>query len=118
MLLISFGCTLLMYSKVINTTPNSLTLKTTTMSFTSAAIHSIANNRSLGHRYRKGLQVTGLPIAKVTGEILEPASALVVKRFQQKLARERKQEQLILVAVMTTSLFISIGLVLLLLGII
>ena len=82
-----------------------------------AAIRSLAYNRNLGRKKHKGMQFTGLPIAKVTGEVLEPASALVVKQFQQQLARDRKQEQLILAAVLTTSLFISIGLMLLLVGI-
>jgi hypothetical protein len=83
-----------------------------------ATIRSLAYNRSLGRKQHKGVNDAGLPIAKVTNEILEPASALVVKQFQQKLARERRQDRLILAVVLSTSLFISIGLLLLMLEII
>lgn len=86
------------------------------MSFSLAAIRSVANNRSLGTKKRKSIQTTGLPIAKVTGEILEPASALVVKQFQDKLAKERKYDQMITAAVLTMSLLVSGSLLLLMLG--
>jgi hypothetical protein len=118
MLPISFGCILLLYSKVNNTSPDSLTLKTTTMSFSMATLRSLAHSRSLGRKQLKHMQVVALPVAKVTDEILEPASTIVVKRFQQQVAREHRQEQIILAVVLTMSMAISIGLLLLLLEII
>lgn len=88
------------------------------MSFIIDGIRSVAQNRSLGRKQRKGMQVTGLPTAKVTGEILAPASATVALKFQQQLATERRHDKLIILLILATTLLSSIALLLLILGII
>ncbi|MEL7221926.1 MAG: hypothetical protein AAGJ93_11445 [Bacteroidota bacterium] len=86
------------------------------MSFIMDSIRSIARNHKLGRNRSRGIQTTGLPSPKATGKILEPASALVVKQFQEKLARERKQEQIITTIAIVAGVLLTSSLFMLLFG--
>lgn len=87
------------------------------MSFVSDSIKSVANNRSLKRKQQKGIHPAGLPFLKKGGQVLEPASPLVVKAFQAQLAAERKRDQLIIGFVLASSLLLSSYFMLWLLGI-
>ena len=54
----------------------------------------INQNRRLQRKSNLGFTKVGLPLAKRSGEILEPVSPIVAKRFQNQLEREVKRGQM------------------------
>lgn len=54
----------------------------------------INQNRRLQRKGNAGFAKVGLPLAKRSGEILEPVSPIVAKRFQNQLEREVRRGQM------------------------
>lgn len=74
----------------------------------------INQNRRLQRKGNSGLTKVGLPLAKRSGEILEPVSPIVAQRFQNQLEREVKRGEmtmgLLLIAItgVSAALFLAI----------
>lgn len=60
----------------------------------SSSLSVYQQNRRLQRKGNTGFRLTGLPIAKQSGEILEPVSPLVAKQFQVQMERESKRRQM------------------------
>lgn len=74
----------------------------------------INQNRRLQRKGNTGFAKVGLPLAKRSGEILEPVSPIVAKRFQDQMEREVRRRQmatgLILIAItgVSAALFLAV----------
>ena len=74
----------------------------------------INQNRRLQRKSNLGFTKVGLPLAKRSGEILEPVSPIVAQRFQNQLEREVKRGEmtmgLLLIAItgVSAALFLAI----------
>ncbi len=78
------------------------------MSFLVSASQMINNNnRRLQRKRNVGFRNTGLPLAKVSNEILEPVSPIIAQRFKAQMERERMRTEmatgLLLIIVLGTS---------------
>ena len=73
-------------------------------------------NRGLQRKSKKGFAKIGLPIAKQSGDILEPVSPLVAQRFQAQLEREVKRGQMTMGFVLLAIAGLSAASLLLLMG--
>lgn len=60
----------------------------------SSSLMVYTHNRRLQRKANAGFTKVGLPLAKKTGELLEPVSPIVVKRFQAQLDREVQRRQM------------------------
>lgn len=74
------------------------------------------NNRRMQRKANTGFAKVGLPLAKKSGEILEPVSPLVAQRFQAQLEREVKRREMVTGLVLIILTGISAALFLLCMG--
>ena len=73
-------------------------------------------NRGMQRKGNRGFKKVGLPIAKQSGEVLEPVSPLVAQRFQAQLEREVKRNQMTIGLVLIGIAGFSAALILLMMG--
>lgn len=65
------------------------------MSFMSSASQMIESNRRLQRKRNVGFRNTGLPLAKVSDEILEPVSPIIAQRFKAQMESDRQRTEMI-----------------------
>ena len=75
-------------------------------------------NRGMQQKVNRGFTKVGLPIAKQSGEVLEPVSPLVAQRFQAQLEREVKRREMTIGLVLIGIAGVSATLFLMMMGMI
>ncbi|MEL6658596.1 MAG: hypothetical protein AAFY48_05880 [Bacteroidota bacterium] len=73
-------------------------------------------NRSLQRKANKGFTKVGLPLAKQSGEVLEPVSPLVAQRFQAQMEREVQRREMAIGLILIGIAGGSAAMILLLMG--
>jgi hypothetical protein len=60
-----------------------------------SASQMINNNRRLQRKRNVGFLHTGLPLAKVSNEIMAPVSPIIAQRFKAQMERERLRTEMV-----------------------
>lgn len=86
------------------------------MSFMISASQMIESNRRLQRKRNAGFRSTGLPLAKVSNEIMEPVSPIIAQRFKAQMESDRQRTEMVTGLLLILVLGISAAVVLLMTG--